>query len=345
MNFFVLGLTLLISTSVSAASAVGTMVDMLRETPASVSGDISMDGPLQLWEDKSGLIDYGLRVKAKRSIGFSFSEQHISINTEKAIELTIQGVPVKVTSIYYHAQTGKFEVKTDLPLGIGEKALNAHLSKRITEMYKPKVLKAFKVLKDLRQTNKLSDVAAVTGVITNIFTEGSPPTHIPVIRGNVELAFHPKGNRKLKLDQWNAEIKAGDSISASMNFVRNGKNLSVGVVEFRSMKGIRITGKTNHPEIASVNFNYLRADSSGINFNYEIGAEEVLTGFRLLMNVVKAHAGNPHDLLNECDPVRLESIRKSIDGNLKREIAAMIRTHRRTLLGNGISPQLLAALD
>ncbi len=344
MNYLVLGLTL-ISFNLFAASPVATVVDLLRSTPASVSGNISMDGPLQLWEDKSGIIDYGLRVKAKRDIGFSFSDKHISISTEKAIELTVSGVPIKVKSIYYHSVTGKFEVKTDLPLGIGEKALNAHLSKKITDMYKPKVLKAFKVLKDLRHTNKLSDVAAVTGVITNIFTEGSPPTKVPVIRGNVELSFHPEKNRKLKLDQWNAEIKGGDSISAGMDFVRNGPKLTVGAVEFRSVKGIRISGKTNYPEIASVDFNYLRADSSGINFNYEIGAEEVIAGFRLLMNVVKAHAGHPGDLLRECDPVRLEAIRKSIDGNLKREISAMIRTHRKSLLGNGISPQLLAALD
>lgn len=343
MNFLVLGLTFLISTSASAAPAVGTVVDMLRETPASIGGNISMGSQMQLWEDKSGIIDYGLRIKPNRDIGYSFSDKHLSINTEKALELTVQGVAIKVKSIYFHEQTGKFEVKADLPLGIGEKALNAHLSKKITELYKPKVLKAFKELKSLRAKKNLTDVSEVIASITSIFTTSTTP--LPTITGSMDLIFTPQENKKLKLDQWNAEIKKDDYISAGMDFVRKNGKLAVTGLEFRSQKGIRISGKTNYPEIASVNFSHLRADSTGIHFNYDIGAEEVIAGFRLVLNVVKAYAGHPGDLTQECDPVRLEAIRKSIDGNLKREISEMIRLHRKTLAGNGISPQLLAALD
>lgn len=343
MNFLVLGLTLFISTSVSAASAVGTVVDMLRETPASIVGNISLDAKMNLWEDKSGLIDYGLRVQPNKDIGYSFSDKHISINTEKALELTVSGVPIKVKSIYYHEATGKFEVKADLPLGIGEKALNEHLSKKLTDLYKPKVQKAFKELKDLRSKKNLSDINAVIKSITSIFATGTTP--LPTIRGNMDLIFTPQQDKKLKLDEWTAEIKRDDYISAGMDFVRKNNHLAVTGMEFRSQKGIRISGKTDYPEIASVNFSHLRADSTGIHFNYEIGAEEIIAGFRLVMNVVKAYAGHPGDLTKECDPVRLEAIRKSIDGNLKREIAQMIRLHRKTLAGNGISPQLLAALD
>lgn len=344
MNFLVLGLSLLISTSTSAASPMGTVVDMLRGTPASVVGNISLDTQMQVWEDKSGIIDYGLRVKAKRDIGYSFSEKHLSISTENAVELTVAGVPIKVKSIYYHEQTGKFEVKTDLPLGIGEKALNAHLSKKISELYKPKVQRAFKELKALRAKKDLSDINSVIASITSIFATGNTP--LPTIRGSVDLVFTPQANKTLRLDQWTAQIKKDDYISAGMDFVRKNDRLAVTGLEFRSQKGIRIAGKTKYPEIASVNFSRLRADSTGIHFNYDIGAEEVIAGFRLILNVVKAYNSNhPGDITKECDPVRLEAIRKSIDGNLKREIAEMIRLHRKTLAGNGISPQLLAALD
>lgn len=343
MNFLVLGLSLLISTSVSAATAVNTVVDFLRQTPASISGNISLDTKMQVWEDKSGLIDYGLRIQPKKDIGYSFSDRHISINTENALELTVSGVPIKVKSIYYHEVTGKFEVKADLPLGIGEKALNAHLSKKITDLYKSKVQRAFKELKALRSKNKLSDISSVISSITSIFATSDTP--LPTIRGSMDLEFHPEADKKLKLDQWTAQIKKGDGISAGMDFVRKNGHLAVTGLQLRSLKGIRISGKTNHPEIASINFQQLRADSTGIHFNYDIGAEEVIAGFRLVMNVIKAHNGHPGDLMTECDPVRLESIRKSIDGNLKREIAEVIRSHRKTLIGNGISPQLLAALD
>lgn len=322
---------------------MGTVVDMLRGTPASVVGNLSLDSQLQLWEDKSGVIDYGLRVKANRDIGYSFSDRHLSISTENAVELTVAGVPIKVKSIYYHEQTGKFEVKTDLPLGIGEKALNAHLSKKITELYKPKVQKAFKELKELRAKKNLSDINAVIASITSIFATGTAP--LPTIRGNIDLVFTPQANKTLKLDQWTAQIKKDDYISAGMDFVRKNNHLAVTGLEFRSQKGIRIAGKTNYPEIASINFSSLRADSTGIHFNYDIGAEELIAGFRLVLNVVKAYNGHAGDITKECDPVRLESIRKSIDGNLKRELAEMIRLHRKTLIGNGISPQLLAALD
>lgn len=343
MNYLVLGLTIFISTALSAATPVGTIVDMLRETPASIVGNISLGAPMQIWEDKSGFIDYGLRIKRNQDIGYSFSDKHISINTEKAIELTVQGVPIKVKSIYYHEQTGKFEVKTDLPLGIGEKALNAHLSKKITELYKPKVQKAFAELKSLRAKKSLSDINKVISSITSIFSTSTAP--LPTITGSMDLVFTPNQNKTLKLDQWTAQIKKDDYISAGMTFVRRNGHIAVTGLDFRSHKGIRISGKTNYPEIASVNFSSLRADHTGIHFNYDIGAEELIAGFRLILNVIKAHSGHPGDLTKECDPVRLEAIRKSIDGNLKREIAEMIRLHRKTLAGNGISPQLLAALD
>ncbi len=343
MIYHVLALSLLITSALSAATPVGTVVDMLRETPASIVGNISMDSPMKIWEDKSGIIDYGLRIKQNKDIGYSFSDKHISINTEKAIELTVQGIPIKVKSIYYHEQTGKFEVKADLPLGIGEKALNAHLSKKITELYKLKVQKAFAELKSLRAKKKLSDINSVIASITSIFATSSVP--LPTIRGNMDLVFTPQENKTLKMDQWSAQIKKDDYISAGMDFVRKNGHIAVTGLEFRSQKGIRISGKTDYPEIASINFSHLRADSTGIHFNYDIGAEELIAGFRLILNVVKAYGGHPGDLTKECDPVRLENIRKSIDGNLRREIAQMIRLHRKTLAGNGISPQLLAALD
>jgi len=324
---------------------VATVVDYLRETPASVSGEISMEKPMSLYSGKWKFLNVGMRVNANKGIGYSFSEHHLSINTEAGLSLTISGVPVKVKSIYYHDQTGKFEVHTDTPLGIGEKTINAQVESKLNEMYKPKMIAAFKELKSIRDKNKLNDVSQVTSSITKIFTEGKASAEIPTIRGSMNLDFTPSKDANLRLDEWTAKIKERDNISAGVEFIRRGGQITVTSANFRSQKGIRVHGKTKYPEIASLNFYGLDASSSGIKFHYDIGAEEVLTGFKMLMQVVGSYNGHPENVYRECDPVKIESIRKSIDGSLRVEIAKMIRSHRQTLLNGGISPQLLAALD
>lgn len=338
-------LIILSSFTVFAAPMVATVVDYLRETPASVSGEISMDKTMPLYNGKYGILNVGMRVNPNKGIGYSFSEHHLSINTEGGLSLTIGGIPVKVKSINYYDQTGKFEVKTDTPLGIGEKTINAQVAAKLNEMYKPKMIKAFAELKSIRAKHNLNDVNQVTTSITQIFTEGKPSGEIPTIRGSMNLDFSPKANANLRLDEWTAKIKEGDSISAGMEFIRRGSHITVTSAHFRSMKGIRVHGKTKYPEIASLNFQGFDATSDGIKFHYDIGAEEVITGFKMLMQVVGAYSGHPENVYKECDPVKLESIRKSIDGSLRVEIAKMIRSHRRTLLNGGISAELLAALD
>lgn len=336
---------LMIQVVSAAPPVVATVVDYLRATPASVSGSISMDKTMPLYSGKRGILNIGMKVNPKKEIGFSFSEKHLSINSEEGISLTISGVAVKVKSIYYHEQTGKFQVKTDTPLGIGEGYLNSQVEATLNEVYKPKIIKAFNELKTVRSKNNLHDVNEVTSTITKIFTDGKPASDIPTITGDINLEFSPKVDKDLKLDQWTAKIKKDDDISMGVSFVRRGSQTTIKGAHFRSSKGIRVHGKTDFPEIASINFQGLDASSAGIKFHYDIGAEEVITGFKMLMQVVGAYNGHPENVYKECNPVKLEKIRESIDGSLRVEIARMIRSHRKTLLSGGISAELLAALD
>lgn len=345
MRFILAFLFLLSSLSVVAAPMLATVVDYLRETPATVSGHISMDKTMPLYNGKFGILNVGMRVNPKKEIGFSFSEQHLSINTDGGLSLTIGGVPVKVKSIYYHQQSGKFEVKSDTPLGIGEKTINAKVEAKLNEIYKPKMMKAFEELKSIRAKDNLHDIKEVTASITKIFTEGKVGGEIPTITGDINLEFNPKGNKDLRLDQWTAKIKEQDTVSMGVSFVRRGNQMTVTGASFRSQKGIRIHGKTDYPEIASLNFQGLDASNSGIKFYYDIGAEEVLTGFKAMIQLIGAYNGHPENVYKECDPVKLEKIRSSIDGKLKIEIANMIKKHRQILLNGGISAELLAALD
>lgn len=336
---------LFISLSALAANqAVNTVMDYLRETPAYVSGSISMDENMELYKTKVSVVDVGLRLNARKGIGFSFSDQHLSINTGEGLSLTIAGVPIKITSIYYHASTGKFQVKTDTFLGIGEETLNKEIEKVLDKHYRAKVVKAFNELKTLKSKNSLQDANQVIKSVAGIFSTGKKMV-MPTIRGDIELGFTPRSDRKLKLDKWNAEIKANDRISAGVSFVKTKDNLTINGVEFRSNHGIRFSGETKFPEIASLNFQSLQADRSGIRFNYDIGAEEILVGFQLLIGVVAQYSGHPSRALQECDPIRLKYIRDSIDSTLRKEISNMIRNFRPTLLKGGASPQLLAALE
>lgn len=336
--------SILIITTAAANSPVGTVVDYLRGTPALVRGTISLDGVHQIYKGKKGIFDIGMKINATKPISFSFSEKNLSISSDQGLSLTIQGIPIKVTNINYQEHSGKFQVQTDTPLGLGEKMLNSHIEKVLNDHYKPKMIKAFRELKSIRSQKSLNDVNQVISSIAGIFsTEKQVP--LPVIRGNVQLGFYAQGDKNLKLDKWSAGIKAHDAITFGMDFVKTKSSIVVNAVNIRSSQGIRISGKTKFPEIASINFKDLEADAQGIKVNYDIGAEEVIVGFQILLGVLQSYSGHPSNVLNECDPVRLESIRKSLDENLRKEIAVMIRVHRKSLIKAGASPQLLAALD
>jgi hypothetical protein len=333
---------LFIPIALATKPPVHTVIDYLRGTPAFVGGSLSLDQSFELYQGKRGIFNIGMRVNPRSPISYSFNERYLRIATENGISLTIQGVPIKVKEVSYSQVTGKFDVKTSMPFGLGEKTINSQIESFLNEHYRPKVIQAFNELKSIRSKQSLHDVNEVIGSISKLFSTESP---MPTFRGNSYLAFNPSQDTNLRLDSWRAEIKRHDVIMTEMDYVKTPQKLTVNQIGVRSNLGVRISGRTRFPEIASINFKDLKANGRGITFNYDIGAEEVLAGFQILVAVIGGHAGNPRNALQECDPVRLESIRRSLDENLRREIALMIRHHRRSLISAGASPELLAALD
>jgi hypothetical protein len=326
------------------STPVISLIDYLRESPASVGGSITLDKDFQLYNGKKSIFPVGMKINSKKDINYSFSEDFLSIDSEQGLSLTIAGMSFQVKNIYYNEKTGKFSVKTSTPLGIGAATLSSQVEQVLNEHYRPKMIKAFQELKTIRSRQSLRDVNEVISAISNIFSTGLK-TPIPTIRGTASLIFNPRTKKNLKLDQWKAEIKQGDYLVLGMDFTKSSTGMLVNGVRFSSQQGIRISGKTNFPEINSILFKEMNANGQGITFGYDIGAEEVVAGFRILISTLQAYSRSSGDIFRECDPVRLEGIRKMIDGNLRREIAEMIRIHRRSLLNAGASPQLLAALD
>lgn len=334
----------LFSQYVYASTLATPLIDYLRETPASIGGSIALDQDFDLYSGKKGILSVGMKINSKKPIQYSFSEDYLSINSYEGMSLTIAGFSFNVKSIYYNGKSGKFKVKTSTPLDIGAASLNSQIEEVLNEQYRPKMMKAFEELKTLRSKQSLRDVNEVIGSISRIFSTSSS-TPLPTIRGSASLIFRPSVKKNLRIDTWKAQIEGGDYLSLGMDFTKTPQNLKVNGLSFSSQQGIRISGKTDFPEINSMLFKSMEANGRGISFNYDLGAEEVVTGFKILIGTIQAVSGSPHNLLKECNPVRLEGIRRMIDQNLRREIAEMIRIHRRSLLNAGASPQLLAALD
>ncbi|GEM_PF-2713508 len=341
---FILILTLTTIVNCFGSTPASSLIDYLRETPASIGGSITLDKSLQLYSGKKGIFPVGMRVNAKENIHYSFTEDFLSIDSEEGLTLTIAGINFQVKNIYFNQRTGKFKVRTKTPMDIGAATLSSQVEQVLNEHYRPKMMRAFQELKSIRSRQSLRDVNQVITTITSIFSTGIT-TPIPTIRGSASLIFNPRTNKNLKLDQWKAEIKQGDYLVLGMDFTKSSNGMLVNGVEFKSQQGIRISGKTNFPEINSILFKEMTANGHGITFGYDIGAEEVVAGFRILFATLQTYSRSSGDIFKECDPVRLEGIRKLIDGNLRREIAEMIRIHRKSLLNAGASPQLLAALD
>lgn len=345
MKFPIISILILVAiVNCFGATPAESLIDYLRDTPASIGGSIAMDKDLQLYSGKKGIFPVGMKINANKSINYSFSEDYLAIDSFEGLSLTIAGISFHVKSIYFNEKTGKFKVRTSTPLDIGAASLSAQIEQVLNDHYKPKVIRAFQELKSIRSRQSLRDVNQVISTISNIFSTGSG-VQVPTIRGSANLVFTPRINKNLKLDQWKAEIKKSDYLVLGMDFTKSSNSLVVNAVRFNSQQGIRISGKTDFPEINSILFKGMNANHQGITFDYDLGAEEVITGFKILLTSLQAYSRSPGDLFKECDPVRLESIRKLIDGNLRREIAEMIRIHRKSLLNAGASPQLLAALD
>lgn len=334
----------LFSQLIYASPLATPLINYLRETPASIGGSISLDQDFQLYSGKKGIFSVGMKVNSKKPIHYSFSEDYLSIDSFEGMSLTIAGFSFNVRSIYFNEKTGKFKVKTSTPLDIGAASLSSQIEEVLNEQYKPKMVRAFQELKTLRSKQSLRDVNEVITTLSKIFSTESSTT-LPTIRGSASLVFKPPANKDLRLDTWKAQIKGGDYVFLGMDFTKTSGNFTVNGVRFASQQGIRISGKTDFPEINSILFKSMEADGKGITFNYDLGAEEVVTGFKILIGTIQAYSGSPDNLLRECNPVRLEAIRRMIDQNLRREIAEMIRIHRKALLSAGASPQLLAALD
>jgi hypothetical protein len=344
MKRFFYWMMFLIPLGLLANNPVGTMVDFLRGTPAWVGGHVELDESLKLYQGSYGLFSTSMSVKAKKLIHFSATEKTLHLRSDDALEITVGGIPYKINELSYNDQSKKFSVKTNAYLGFVEKRISGKIEEVLNSQYKERLIRAFGVLKTMRRQESLRDANAVVQTILGILSRPETPP-LPVVRGFVNLGFTPAASKNLKLDQWTAQIQRGDTITFGMDFTKGRGPLVVNGVEVRSQQGIRIVGKTKFPELNSLNFGSMIADQKGIKFNYDLGPEEVIAGFSVLIQTLRAIDSNGRTGGTDCDPVRLERIRQSLDGNLKREIALMIRKYRKELINAGANPALLAVLD
>lgn len=327
------------------AAPIETVVDYLRTTPANVTGNLRVAAPMELYS--SGFT--GVRIIPSKimddDINFAFSEAHLQLRSSKAMRVVIGGISFTIRELSYDRRSGKFKVRVNTPLGIGAGLINQKIQATLEKSYKPKLERAFAQLSSMRTQRSLGDANNVLQSILGIFTEGQEGKHMPTVTGNISLNFNPPQNKRLGLELLRADIHAGDQISAAVDFVYQNKNFVINNLNFTSNQGIRITpGNTSIPEFANILLRGMNIGRNGVQMEYDIGAEEMIAGFTVLIQMIDAYTTGPGRSCRDC-VTRLNQIRQGLDGRLQQEIAKVIRSYRPQLLAAGANPRLLNALD
>lgn len=320
------------------------LMDMFRASPAYVSGEISFNEPFDVYKDKKYLLNVKTRINANQRMGFTFSEQHIQVNPDKGMNVLIQGISVPVKQIYYDHVRGEFSVKTATPGGIGQKKLNQMIEKELKQKYQPKLIQAFQELTKLKANKNLQDAQLVAKTIANIFHDETIPK-IPDFQGTINLGFDLEKGKKFDIGKLKAQLKPGEFVSAGISYNRTGNKIAYKDVEFKFSKGFEVSDPSKGPkEVASVNITSLKFDGSGeVDATYSVGAEDVLTGVKLVTSLLRTVAGHPLPAsLAECDPVVLEGIRRKINQDMRIQISKEIKTNYPELIKAGVPADLLA---
>ena len=351
MQTFILSL-LLISLPVFATQnqRLGTLIDTLSQTPASLSGEISVGSNVVLGRSQidMGILRPNAAMEWKRNspISFRLSETELNLNTEHAFYVNVSGIKFKVKSIRYN-RNGTFHVDMDSP--ILEKTMERRLAQAIEEKFKTKMDRAFRELTLIKRQRSGRDVQNVINRVLDIFKDPSGPGVFDnvAMAGDVNLNFDFPSARTLSVNaDYVAEVRAGDSISAGGRFTRTGNRFNVSEVVFRSYQGV-----TFRPEKGSrLSLNSLRVTSvtisdRGIEPVMVSGAEETITGVRQLIALIAAAEGSA-TLGAEpgCDP-RIQAIQNYLQRELNGQLAPLIRQHRTALIDAGLDPGMLQALE
>lgn len=327
------------------ASGVQSIVDLMRETPASIGGTFTLASPVNLMRDTSGMIPKTVELKAK-PVGFSFDEDSLTLQTRGALYFWYGGIKCKINQITYSDSTGAFDVSTDTPLGLFDKSLESKIKAAIGAAYKTRLKKAYAELRQIRREQSVDQAKQSIFAVISALTDGSEGPRLPKVTGNVSLMFRPEVNRRIMLtEEMGASVQAGDFIRMSGDFSLTNRKTTFQSLEFESSTGIRINGDTRWPEIKSINLRHMKISPEGISINYAVGAEEVIQGLIVALNLITSSGGrNPTsaDCLTE---VELVDIRQKIDRSFQGEISKLLREHRVSLINAGVNPQLIDALD
>lgn len=331
--------------STPPAPPAQTIVDYLRTTPANVTGTVRFLERKDLYSSGMSAVRVIPTKTVEEDLSFNFSETHLKLTTDKALRISVLGLSMTIRELSYNRSTGKFTVRTNTPLGIGAGVLNRRIEKELEAEYKPKLERAFRQLTNMRKQRTLSDANTVLQSILGIFSDGGPASSLPPIVGDMSLNFLPPRDRRLGLGNLNADIKANDVLSAQIQFQYAREKFLIKGLAFSSGQGVRITpGRTSIPEFASMLLKDVKIDRRGVKMDYDIGAEEMIAGFTVLIGLIDDYTSPPGTSCQDCD-VRLKGVRAGLDLQMQQEIARFIRAHRPSLLAAGASSRLLNALD
>ncbi len=327
------------------------IVDTFSRTPASLSGNISIASRLNLGEEMVDIGPFHARAavnwKENAPINFNITENELTLNTRGAFSLKLAGVNLRINSIGYN-KDGHFHVDMSSP--VMEKSLEARVAQAIETKFKAKMDQALRELTLIRRQRTGREARSVIDGIIKIFAGPvRPGLNIGNVQmsGDVRLNFDFPANQTLNLnDQFVAEIKAEDSISAGGSFTRIGGRYNINQIEFNSSKGVTFHSiEGSEQSMSSLRVLQIVISDRGIEPTMVSGAEETITGIRQLIGLISTAQGvSSLGAPPNCDP-RIAEIQSYVRRKFRGELAPLVRQNREVLLRAGINPEIISALE
>jgi hypothetical protein len=353
----ILFLALLLSLTCTSAFALEALQDFLSQTPAQLQGRLRFESTIPLGSGEVSMgairIPTGLRIVSTRSIradmGFTLDETKLKIFGGDALQATAQlsGVTLhfKIKTITYNSATGRFSAQVDTPIGIGAKEISKQIVEQLETRFKSKMAQAFIELKKIREQSNFDDTKKAMDTIVKLLTESSAPrigAPIPNHSGEVNFTFDANRASTLCLGDLDANVVAGDHIIASLDYRYRAGQLSVGRLQLNSIQGIILRrANENLPEFRSVRLQQMSLDNTGAQFDYSIGAEEVIAGAAIALNASRGQG--PRPACPGCE-AGFAATRVEIDDEFKASLSALVRQNDGTFMGLKLQPQQLASL-
>jgi hypothetical protein len=329
-----------------------SLTDYLRTAPAKVRGQIEFEDSHSIYRSSHGpisLITSGIR--KDKPINFEFNEQEISLHTDKALYVSVAGIPVNITNITYDARTRKIGVNSSFfGTRLCSPLIEKHVRSEIQRQFGTKLQTAFNRLAVLRQQRSLVDTNNVLDQVVHAFDGDGKGTGLPSFHGDLSVVNPVARDITVDIDKnLSADLKAGDQLETTLQFrAPRGQHLQIKGLTFYSPDTIRLhSPKTSKQSIKAVDLRVLSVtEEGGFQVTATNGIDDTVSNGvnagKVLVAFIKLAQ---HQMTGAPDCESITAVQQFINGQARTGLQDYIKNHRTELVRAGATPQLLRALE